>query len=384
MNEPLLIVGGSVRAAAMSARRAGFAPLAIDRFADTDLRDICRKLQQYDELRNLPQLARKMPQADWMYTGPLENAPEVIEQLARDRTLLGNSGTPLQQVRNPWCVAAAFQKAGLQTPALSRADETPAGGDWLMKPLRAAGGFGVERFGPREAGRFEPSNSKYFQQFIPGHSIGVTFVGARGGAAFVGATEQLLGPSWGGAREFQYVGSVGPLVLTPQQFQALTKIGECIASSFQVQGLFGVDAIINDDEVWLVEVNPRYTASVELLERALNISTIGWHVAACRHGELPQLVSNNLPDNTMERHGKAVVYASRELVIDARLERALCAKNRADTDPIIADIPGPGTSIREGEPIVTVFAKGKTIADVKERLRSEMASLDPLFNARGD
>lgn len=384
MNEPLLIVGGSVRAAAMSARRAGFAPLAIDRFADTDLRGICRKLRRYDELRSLPQLAREMPEADWMYTGPLENAPELIEQLARDRRLLGNSSTPLQQVRNPWCVAAALQKTGLQTPALSRADESPAGGDWLMKPLRAAGGFGVERLGPREAGRFEPSNSMYFQQFIPGHSIGAIFVGARGSAVLVGASEQLLGAAWGGSREFQYVGSVGPLVLTPQQFQALTKIGECIANSFQVQGLFGVDAIINDDEVWPVEVNPRYTASVELLERALNVSTIGWHVAACRHGELPQLASNNLSDHTIERHGKAIVYASRELVIDAKLERELCAKNRADADPIIADIPGAGTSIREGEPIVTVFAKGTTIADVKERLRSEMASLGSLFNARGD
>jgi predicted ATP-grasp superfamily ATP-dependent carboligase len=384
MIEPLLIVGGSVRAAAMSARRAGFAPLAIDRFADTDLQMVCRKLRQYDELRSLPRLAQEMPQADWMYTGPLENAPEVIEQLARDRKLLGNSGTPLQQVRNPWSIAAALQKAGLQTPALSRADEPPAGGNWLMKPLRAAGGFGVERLGPAKTGRFKGSNSKYFQQFIPGYSIGVTFVGAGGSAAFVGATEQLLGSAWGGAREFQYVGSVGPLVLTPQQFQALTKIGECIATSFQVQGLFGVDAIINDDEVWPVEVNPRYTASVELLERALNLSTIGWHVAACRHGELPQLASNNLSDHRIERHGKAIVYASRELVIDAKLERELCAKNRVDADPIIADIPGPGTSIREGEPIVTVFAKGKTIAEVKERLRSEMASLDQLFNARGD
>ena len=107
-------------------------------------------------------------------------------------------------------------------------------------------------------------------------------------------------------------------------------------------------------------------------------------MAACRHGELPQLASNNLSDHRIERHGKAIVYASRELVINAKLERELCAKNRADADPIIADIPGPGTSIREGEPIVTGFAKGKTIAEVKERLRSEMASLDQLFNARGD
>ncbi len=379
MMEPLLIIGGSVRAAAMSARKAGFEPWAIDRFADADLRGVTRHVQRYDELSQLLQLARSMPDADWMYTGPLENSPQLIEQLARQRKLLGNSGLPLQQARNPWCLAAAFQKAGLPIPAVGRSGEVPVVGDWLVKPLRAAGGFGIARLGPPSSRTVERSDSMYFQQFIPGRSIGAIFLGAGGSAAFVGATEQLLGSAWGGTREFQYVGSVGPLVLAPEHFQALTRIGECIANSFQIQGLFGVDAIIDEEGVWPVEVNPRYTASVEIIERALNVATIGWHVAACRHGKLPKIAL--APDETMERHGKAIVYATRQLVIDARLEQELGAKNIADTDPIIADIPRAGTSINEGEPIVTVFATGKTNQLVEERLRSEMAVIDQLLNA---
>jgi len=378
MIERLLIVGGSVRAAAMSARRAGFEPIAIDRFADADLQGICPAFQRYDELRQLPKLARQMPMADWMYTGPLENCHALIEQLAEQRKLLGNDAATLRQLRDPWSLAGALGKAGLSSPELSDAGEFPGGNDWLKKPLRAAGGFGVERFGLAQTDRGTFSDSIYFQKFIPGRSVGATFLGARGRAVLVGVAEQLLGPAWSGSREFQYVGSVGPIRLSLEHTQALMRIGDCIAESFPVQGLFGVDAIINDDGVWLVEVNPRYTASVEVLERALGVATLRWHVAACRGGELPDFACVRPQEDRLDRYGKAVVYASRKVVVDEKLERELCARNCATADPMVADIPVAGTSIKGGEPIVTVFAKGGASADVKEGLQAAIADVKRL------
>ncbi|MBI2479703.1 MAG: ATP-grasp domain-containing protein [Planctomycetia bacterium] len=206
----------------------------------------------------------------------------LIEQLTEQRTLLGNAPAVLRRVRDPWLLAAALNDAGLQAPQLKRLSEVPVAGQWLRKPVRAAGGYGVEGFVPAQLDNAD--NSMYLQEFIPGRSIGATFVAANGNAIFVGATEQLLGPAWGGAREFQYVGSVGPIGLSPEHAQALSQVGHCIATSFGIQGLFGVDAIVNGEGVWPVEVNPRYTASVEILERAMNIATIQWHVAACRAG----------------------------------------------------------------------------------------------------
>ncbi|MDA1049948.1 MAG: ATP-grasp domain-containing protein [Planctomycetota bacterium] len=384
MSERLLIIGGSVRAAAMSARRAGFEPIAIDRFVDADLRGVCREFQRFDQLRQLPEMARRMSAADWIYTGPLENHPKLIEQLSKCRVLLGNDRTTLQQLRDPWCLAAVLGRAGLRSPELSGAGQIPVGDDWLRKPLRAAGGFGIERSALVEQDNQDRVDAAYsprrvyFQKFVPGRSIGATFLGARGRAVLVGVTEQLLGPTWGGSREFQYVGSVGPIELSPEHARSLMQIGDCVVASFPVQGLFGVDAIINADGVWPVEVNPRYTASIEILERALNVATLNWHVAACRTGELPQLVPENLQSGTVERHGKAVVYASREVTIDVRLERELCAGNGVGADSTVADLPVAGTSINAGEPIVTVFAKGKTSCDVKQGLRTAIADVTRL------
>ncbi len=378
MIERLLIVGGSVRAAAMSARRAGFEPIAIDRFADTYLQRVCPTFRRYDELRQLPKLAQHMPVADWMYTGPLENHCGLVEQLAQQRNLLGNDRATLRQLRDPWCVAAALDKAGLQSPELSDDGEVPAGNDWLRKPLRAAGGFGIERFGLAAAGRGRHGGSIYFQKFIPGCSIGATFVGASGHAMLVGVTEQLLGPAWGGSREFQYIGSIGPMALSPEHTGSLIQIGDCLAKRFAVRGLFGVDAIINDNGVWPVEVNPRYTASAEIIERALNVATIRWHVAACRSGALPESTYEKARKDCRDEYGKAVLYASRAVAVDARLEQSLCTRIGEMAAPLVADIPAAGTNINEGEPIVTVFAKGKTSSDVKEGLQAAMADVKRL------
>ncbi|MEO8495650.1 MAG: ATP-grasp domain-containing protein [Planctomycetota bacterium] len=378
MSERLLIAGGSVRAAAMSARRAGFEPLAIDRFADADLRRVCPTFKRYDDLYQLPMLGRQLPAADWMYTGPLENHPLQIEQFGKRRKLLGNEGPALRQLRDPWCLAAALAESGLPSPELSDAGQVPAGNDWLKKPLRAAGGFGIERFGLAHTGRGGDDRSIYFQKFISGASIGATFLGAGGRAVLVGVTEQLLGPDWGGSREFQYVGSFGPVVLPPEQTQALTRVGDCIADRFPVQGLFGVDAIVNADGVWPVEVNPRYTASVEIIERALNVATIRWHVTACRSGELPDVSRQDARDDRFDKYAKAVVYADREVFVDAKLERVLCEQNCANAEPVIADIPVTGTSIQRGEPIVTVFAKGATRAEVTAGLRGAIADVKRL------
>lgn len=380
MSEPLLIVGGSVRAAAMSARRAGFEPLAIDRFADADLRQVCRTHRHVDKLAELPKIARQMPAADWMYTGPLENEPSLIDQIAAQRRLLGNDRAILKRVRNPQCLHDALHKNGFRVPQIKRAGERPNDEGWLMKPLRSAGGFGVKRIRSGTTFDVKQANSVYFQEFINGRSIGATFVGANGRATLVGSTEQLLGPTWGGCREFQYVGSIGPIFLLPDENRALELIGASIARTFSLRGLFGIDSIVNAAGVWPIEVNPRYTASIEILERALDITLLRWHVDACRHDTLPVVSSRNETSRSCESHGKAVVYARGEFRVDERLERTLHERSSDDSKPMVADIPIAGTKIEAGAPITTVFTTGETDRDVRERLRAAVAEVLQLFN----
>ena len=71
----------SVRAAAFSAQRAGFAPQCADCFADADLarRFPTTRVDNYPDGLAAP--AAEAPFGGWMYTGGLENCPDLVDQV---------------------------------------------------------------------------------------------------------------------------------------------------------------------------------------------------------------------------------------------------------------------------------------------------------------
>jgi predicted ATP-grasp superfamily ATP-dependent carboligase len=220
-----------------------------------------------------------------MYTGGLENYPRLVARLARLRPLWGNSAEVLSRVRDPWRLSRALAEAGLAFPPLAR---SAAGGQWLVKPLRGSAGLGVRR---ATAGDLrERPRRTILQQFIEGASCSALYVAAGGRAVLLGATRQLLGSDFGLTSEFLYAGSIGPLVLRPDEHAKLQRLGDLLAEQFRLVGLFGIDFIRTPAEIWLLEVNPRYTASVEILERTSGRHFIALHAAACQYGRLPDRV----------------------------------------------------------------------------------------------
>src|SRR5690606_21045188 len=93
---------------------------------------------------------------------------------------------------------------------------------------------------------------------------------------------------------FHYAGSLGPLRLANATTRHLQALGDLLAAEFQLIGAFGVDFILDADEetVWPVEINPRYTASMEVLERAHDQLIVAQHIAACRDHTLPRAPGN--------------------------------------------------------------------------------------------
>jgi predicted ATP-grasp superfamily ATP-dependent carboligase len=127
-----------------------------------------------------------------------------------------------------------------------------------------------------------------------------------------------------------------------------------------------VDTIVRNGRVFVVEVNPRYTASVEILERACGMSFFAWHVAACLRGERPVVA---VPASH-RIHGKAIVYATESHTIDGAAVESFCAHNADSETSIFADIPQPGTSVARGDPILTVFGESDALEGALEILMS--------------
>jgi predicted ATP-grasp superfamily ATP-dependent carboligase len=366
----LTIIGSSVRAAAQSALRTGYTVYAADLFADADLRRICRAVAVSDYPDGLARVVAGPQGGCWMYTGALENSPELVERLTGSRPLIGNSAEVLRAVRRPELVAAALGDAGLPSPQV-RVHESPGEPGWLRKPICSAGGLHI-----RPCDESTPvfdsnsSGSYYYQQRIAGTPCSAAYLAARGKVQLLGVTRQLIGERWTGAVGFRYCGSVGPLAVTAEQFGELARIGAVLTERFALAGLFGVDAILNDDGLWTVEVNPRYTASMEVIERAIGQPLIDLHVHACQRGALAEVP--NISHGPQPTFGKTIIFAEHSFTVDDDWT----SLDESSFDwPQLADIPLPGARIEAGWPVVTVLTTGRDEHEVMTSLRHRVAEM---------
>jgi predicted ATP-grasp superfamily ATP-dependent carboligase len=373
---PLAIVGASTRSAAASAVRAGFQPLAADLFGDADLRRIATttRISPYPE--GFVDWLRTVEPPAWMYTGALENHPELVDQMAWIAPLFGNPGDVLERVRSPGELSAALHCAGLLFPETREsADELPRDGSWLTKTYHGASGSGVRAWNEEQvtASRGETAAEQFcYQKFIEGTPCAAVFVASKGGARLLGVTRQLIGAPWLRAHGFQYAGSIGLWPLSEAIRETLERLGHVLCERFELVGLFGVDFVLDGENVWTIEVNPRYTASIEIVERCTGISAIAAHVAACGGtvGDPPE------PRTNTACHGKAILFANRDFVISQEFADFSLAESSRTPWPSLGDVSVAGTPIESGRPILTVFASGANVTEVESQLRERVAELE--------
>lgn len=373
MGEPncdLLILGASTRAAAFSARRAGLAPVCGDLFADADLAACCPVTKADDYPVDLEKIARSNPPGPWMYTGGLENYPTLVERISRIRPLYGNAAAVLRKVRNPELVFRTLTDARIDVPEVRMSAEgLPPDGSWLCKRLRSSGGLHVWPWRGNETE--SEIRGVYFQRRIEGTPCGAVFVGCQGLARLLGITEQLQGNAWSAPTPFGYAGSVGPLPRNNVMEAAFERIGSALCAAFDVQGIFGVDAVVAKDQVWPVEVNPRYTASVEVLERAFDVPFLDCHVLACQG----DIAGTHSRFETGRCCGKAILYSRSDVQVTSAWTESVLRQNVEQVWPGVADIPNAGTIIHARQPVATVFATGSSREEVVRSLREQLGTL---------
>ncbi|HEY1188510.1 MAG TPA: ATP-grasp domain-containing protein [Gemmata sp.] len=297
------VVGSSARAAVHSLARAGYSAWAIDQFADRDLKRVaaCAVCPPGGYPGALPELARQFPPGPVLYTGGLENHPSVLAELARSREVWGAPPEALARVRDPFALFPALERAGFAVPRLvPRGEPCPCEGRWLRKPFASGGGIGIRFASPGEAA----SPDHYFQEWLEGAPMSAVFVND----VLFGATEQLIGEPWLHAEPFAYCGNIGPIDFA---FPS-PELGLC--------GAWGIDFIASADGACLIEVNPRYTAAVEVLEHA-NQKNLFPRLPPFRKGEEDDLPPGPLP----EGRGRETPWESRHKTdgLSAAAERPL-------------------------------------------------------------
>ena len=302
-----------------------------------------------------------------------------IERIAATRPLAGNAAAVVRRVRDPAILAAALADAGLRFPeTFPTADGVPTDGSFVAKPQSSAGGHGIIRWTGTAAGSDRGFAAHVWQRWVDGLPMAAAYCLGVRGARLLGVSRQLLGEDWCHAAPHAYCGSVAvPLEqLAGRVRDELRRLGCLLADVFGLVGAVGVDFVLGaDDAITVIEVNPRPTASMELVERASGESIAGAHFAAC--GFPPP--APPIAEASAGIWSKAILFAARDVAIDEplldRLHRLALPWTRDDGWPALADIPQPGQTIASGRPVVTIFARGESAEDSCARLVARMMSL---------
>ncbi len=375
----LAIVGASARAAAFSALRAGFEVVTADLFADADLARHCPATRINDYPEGLAAWLAATDCDAWIYTGGLENYPDLVDRMATMRPLMGNHAASLRDVRDPFKLQDLCRTIGANFPETCA---SPGGlhwdGTWLCKTYRGASGSGVWRLDGQAACDRATAAGSVLQRFVAGTPAAAIFVVGCNQAHLMGVTQQIIARR--GPAPWQYVGSQGPLRLAPEVTRQLQSFGDAMRG-YGVRGLVGVDLVLNERGAWIIEINPRYTASVEIVERFSFAPLISAHVAACTdsasrfEATVTRLTSLRAPGDL--QFGKKILLARHDVRISRRAFEWM--DREAASDPLscrLADVPRAGEMIPTGRPVATVFAEGESADDFLHCLALRVAEVE--------
>jgi predicted ATP-grasp superfamily ATP-dependent carboligase len=367
----VLIAAVSGRALAASARRAGFCPLVVDCFGDDDTLalahhharvglDGARGIDADGLLQALERLAASQAPIGIVCGTGFEDRPTLLARIAARWRLLGNAPETIARVKDPAWFATLCRDCHVPHPQTRTECPTDMTG-WVMK--RAGGAGGTHVGNPID--RKEDRGTMYYQRRVPGRSVSALVLGNGRAGIVLGFSAQWASPAPG--RPFRYGGAVRPADLRSELNAALAGAVERLAWAVPLVGLNSFDFMVEADAFWLLEINPRPGATLDMFEPAEG-SLFGLHVASCE-GALPD-GSPHLPDAA----AASIVYADR----DVRSVPAM------DWPAWAADRQRAATSIRTGDPFCTVLARATTAAEAEQLVRQRASAILAMLDARLD
>ncbi|MEJ2593402.1 MAG: ATP-grasp domain-containing protein, partial [Candidatus Thiodiazotropha sp.] len=359
------------RAMAESALRGGYAVTVLDGFCDQDTLAVadCWPLSQaFSELDTdafIEEMASLFPEGPGgvVYGAGLEGAPWLLERLSEHYPLYGNAPGLLEILRYPRRFFSLLNRLRIPYPeVLFNPPYSAAPRTWLIKRAGSCGGQGVAWFDREHA---VSDAACYYQRYLEGSVMSALFIAD-------GRRHRTIGYNRLGFRTsnapapFLYAGAVGQASLPGIPRRRVERMVEKLVGKLRLRGINSIDFIVNRDGVFLLDLNARPTATLELYE---HLTSDGWmrhHVRACL-GTLPVLPLLG----SAVAHGHLIVYAPH--LIDVPLSMAW--------PDWVKDRPSAGARIAEGQPLCSVFADGADAQVVEDRLLQRQAEILRLLSA---
>lgn len=347
-----------MRAAAATGRRV----IAADAFSDVDTRSVSnRSLQlvyvnggfQAEEIRSriVPLLSQG---AGLVYGSGFEPQPELLAELSQYGTVYGNSADTVRMLKSPESFFVLL--FSLQIPFPEWSPHLPGEAEgWICKRIGGSGGTHVV---PVTASAHETG---YYQRKVSGEPVSLLFLADGSDVQVVGYNRQVLAPTI--PMPYRFGGAISQAGLSSRMRHLILRFAADITRKAGLRGLNSLDCMVDGDDVWVLEVNPRLSATFALYD-AENVGArlLEAHLHACEGRLMPAL-----PSEPSQAH--LIYYAPFDLAVPVAMA----------WPDWVADVPESASVCRAGEPVCTIMASAANADEAYALARARMAALTALL-----
>jgi predicted ATP-grasp superfamily ATP-dependent carboligase len=367
------VIGFNARPIACSLTKARAQVYVSDYWGDDDLAACCKSWRavravsedgtQNNAAQPLHQvLVRNFMEAfssidfDYLVIGSgFDDYPQALEELEERWYLTGSSIQSMRNARDSTQLAQLAEENGVYFPQ-SDVISSPKEAERLLSSYQfpvilrgtgSGGGSGIKQFMSKtsllktidEKFSRNPRRSLRLQEYISGSDISSTVLSTQNESRTLSIQAQLIGmPSAGRNCDYAYCGNYFPSPLSEQVCSTIATFSEKMSLALELEGLNGLDYVVDrSDRIFLLEVNPRITGALEMLEVASRTLLTPWHIKASE-GSLIQSQVKIAPVV------KLIVYSRKT----GRVPDLTKFNNSVDRSPV-------GALVKRGEPVCTLI-----------------------------
>jgi uncharacterized protein len=351
----LIVAAISSRPYVKAALEAGFEVLAMDAFIDVDTQKLaknCYKLSYDNEALQAETLLAVLDVLDltdvdgFCFGAGFEKNPDLLSQINLRLPVFGNSVEAIKQCKSPMDFFALCDAYGMLYPVYSMQRPKQSEG-WIKKKIGGSGGQHISHLTDSDV----TQAGVYYQQLQQGTSMSCLFLADKQQVQLIGINEQWVQADM--LMPYRYGGCASKAFLSATTTSHLTGFLTMVVQKLGLLGLNSCDFILHHEDIYMLEINPRLSASMDLYQ-ALDGGLFAAHLAACKGGVVKPVATS------ANAKAQQVVYAQNDMVIS----------DKQHWPAWVSDIPQAEQQIAAGMPICTVSAEADNMEQAKQLVQT--------------
>ena len=230
---------------------------------------------------------------------------------------------------------------------------------FILKPLQGSGGYNINML--NNESDIEINDDDFImQEYVKGINLSSSVLSSGDGAKTIVNSRLLTVDDFEKNGSFIYVGNILPL--TGESAMAdvndidgineeMVTTSQILVKKLNLIGSNGVDYILNENGLHVIEVNPRIQGTFECVENAFGINMLDAHIRACQ-GEIIEM-----PKPKCYAYKKIIYSPTRMKYSDVDLDN-------------IHDLPHAGTITEKHEPLLTIIDSDSDFEKLFEKVES--------------